>query len=208
MGCVTEPGLLVSMCADAQPGDTVIAKWLDRHHAAVPLTCEELNSLSRKSSCAEGTGVLLDREHVATRHKISIRQRVDRQRCTCISRTVVSWGWSGTSLARKKNEHAQLSRDDPVLFRALKILNPFMNIYADGELNEVDLKGARDTKLHEMFPLVEKRSTKKARVCHPDALDVDSLLAPRGHDVIVGAQFVLARELPRTILEAFWTVRV
>ena len=109
---------------------------------------------------------------------------------------------------KKKNELVQLPRDYPVLLRALKILRPFVDIYADGELNKEDLKGARDTKLHEMFPLVEKRSTKKARLCHPDALDVDSLLAPRGHDVTVGAQFVLARELPRTFLEAFWTVRV
>ena len=207
MGCVTEPGLLVSMCADAQPGDTVIAKWLDGHHAAVPLTYEELNSLSRKSSCAEA----LDFFSTESTWRHGTRSAYDSEWIGNAVRVLAEPWYLGAGREQvwreKKDEHAQLSRDDPVLFRALKY-EPLRNIYADGELNKVDLKGARDTKLHEMFPLVEKRSTKKARVCHPDALDVDSLLAPRGHDVIVGAQFVLARELPRTILEAFWTVRV
>ena len=88
---------------------------------------------------------------------------------------------------------------------------PSLSINADGTLNKEDLKSACVTTLHEMFPPVEKMSTKKARMYHSPALDFDSLLAPPGHGVTVGAQLVLARVMSRTMvksLDAIWAVRV
>ena len=65
--------------------------------------------------------------------------------------------------------------------------------------------------LHEMFPPVEKMSTKKARLHHSRALDFDSLVAPPGHGETLGAQLVLARVMSRTMvksLNAIWAVHV
>ena len=97
--------------------------------------------LGRSSS----TGDLWVGTHSQTKHKIVLKQRVDRVRLLSLYEqqrqtlqvTMSSFGPVGS-------EHVQLDRDHPTLKKALAMMIPLATQFCQNELAKKDLKAARD----------------------------------------------------------------
>jgi hypothetical protein len=139
--------------------DKVSAEWPDGSIAKLPISYGELQALDvERKHGGPQPGNLLELEVAATKHKLSILQKVDRHLLLIITEQARQICMVKVSLfGEVKDETARLKNDDPVLKRALDFMSMLAKEYAAGNVRRTELADKRNEMLTKMGITGKKR---------------------------------------------------
>ena len=142
---VRMPGLPIEV-GDCKAAGHVFATWPDGFTALLPkITIEQLERWTAKAHTCKG--ILWEGVHKATKHALTVRQRVDhrlivvlleQQKQVCMIKAASFGSVTGC-------EKIPLPSDDPTLLKAVEFMGRVAEKYASGEVDRAGLKNLKDT---------------------------------------------------------------
>ena len=157
-----EPSLPLSVPEGANDSDFAKGTWLSGETHEVPgLTIGRLKEFLHRGPGSSSAGELWSATHCVTKHKVTIRQRVDRGLLLSIyeqQRQIVQVKM--TMFGPVANEHEQLPKGDSTLTAAMQVMTVLADKFVKDELKKGELKEARDAALKGL-DLKAKRPTMK-----------------------------------------------
>ena len=167
----------------ANDSDPVFATWEDGDSHVVPgLTAGQLKNISASQApTAKGSGTLWSGEHIPTKHKLTINQKVDRtllivlfeqSKCILILRVNLFGALEDASKTLPKN--------DPVLQKAVNFMVPIAQLYATADIERHMLIKVRNDRLQDisLAPKPKKSNIKKRPAASMDTAETDTGDAP------------------------------
>ena len=131
--------------------DIVVATWAGGHSHEVPgLSIGRLKEILGRG---HSTGDLWCETHCESKHKLTVKQRVDR----CLLLSLYEQQQQILQLrlnlfGKVEDEAKQLPKEHPTLQKALSLLIPLATKYAKNEIKKQDLKTLRDSEMKNIVP--------------------------------------------------------